>query len=97
MIDRLAGSYETLAAMHQKSREDREKDEAAGILPGSDAAGGGRGGGVGASATTAARSRRLRAKTEPCVLPDRLLHRVRAQSESGKLSVCSSAPTPRNR
>lgn len=74
-------SYETLAAMHQKSREDREKDEAAGILPGGDAAGGGGGGGAEASAKTVARSRRLRAKNEPCVLPDRLLHRVRAPRE----------------
>lgn len=73
--------------MHQKFREDGEKDEAAGILPNSDTTGGGRGGGrgggggVGASATIAARSRRLRAKNEPCVLPDRLLHRVRAPRE----------------
>ncbi len=68
--------------MHQKSRQDREKDEAAGILPSGTGSGGGAAGGAasstGASAATAARSRRLRAKNEPCVLPHRLLHRVSA-------------------
>lgn len=88
------GSYEALAAMHDKSREDRKNDEAAGLIfptgAGSGAAaggGGGVGGGVGMDAAAekaaraerarAARARRLRAKNEPCLLPDRLLHRVR--------------------
>lgn len=71
-------SYEALAAMHGKSRDDREKDEAAGILSagatgeGSDTAGAAR-----AEREWAARAKRLRDKNEPCVLPDRLLHRVR--------------------
>lgn len=47
-------SYEVLAAMHQKSREDRENNEAAGILPegasGSSGGAGGGGGGGGAGA-----------------------------------------------
>lgn len=80
------GSYEALAAMHQQSREDRENDEAAGILPaggrsGRDGGGGG-GGGMGASAAAVARTRRLRDKNEPCVLPDRLLHRVSTNKAS---------------
>eukprot|EP00903_Cladosiphon_okamuranus_P011632 g10941.t1 len=82
-------SYETLAAMYKKSREDREKDEAAGILPGSGTGGVDGGDGLGASATTAARSRRLRAKNEPCVLPDRLLHRVYA-GQNGAITLAFS-------
>lgn len=89
-----SGSYEALATMHDKSREDRKNDEAAGIITptgasgdggGAAAGGGGGGGGVdaaaekaaGAERARAARARRMRAKNEPCLLPDRLLHRVR--------------------
>ena len=88
------GSYEALAAMHDKSREDRKNDEAAGLItptPAGSGAAGGAGGGAGggggmdaaaekaarAERARAARARRLRAKNEPCLLPDRLLHRVR--------------------
>lgn len=79
-------SYEALAAMHDKSREDRKNDEAAGIIiPMGASIAAGVGGGMDAAAekaaraerARAARARRLRAKNEPCLLPDRLLHRVR--------------------
>ncbi|CAM9451788.1 unnamed protein product [Ectocarpus sp. 6 AP-2014] len=85
-------SYEALAAMHQQSREDRENDEAAGILPAggrSGRDGGGGGGGKGASASAVARTRRLRDKNEPCVLPDRLLHRVYA-GQNGAMTLAFS-------
>ena len=97
-LNRTAGSYEALAAMHQKSRQDREKDEAAGILPSgvSGGAAGGTGGGAGASAVTAARSRRTRAKNEPCVLPHRLLHRVSAGNGCvGRTLMIADVPRPR--
>lgn len=66
-----------------KSREDREHEEAAGITQDGNRSVG-IGGGAGASAADtaraeqawAARTRRLRDKNDPCVLPDRLLHRV---------------------
>lgn len=71
-------SYEALATTHRESREDRENDEAVGILPtGARGDMGGVGGGGAATAAIAARTRRLRAKNEACMLPDRLLHRVR--------------------
>ncbi|CAM9378289.1 unnamed protein product [Ectocarpus fasciculatus] len=87
-------SYEALAAMHQRSREDRENDEAAGLLPaggrsGSGGGGGGGGGGMGPSAAAVARTRRLRDKNEPCVLPDRLLHRVYA-GQNGAMTLAFS-------
>lgn len=65
--------------MHQKSREDHDNDEVDGVAPAGGSGGPrGAGGGVCAagSASAVARSRRLRAKNEPCALPDRLLHRV---------------------
>ena len=91
------GSYEALAAMHDKSREDRKNDEAAGILPTVPAAAAAA---AAAERAWAARARRLRAKKEPCVLPDRLLHRVRERGRALQyaLSKCHRllAPTLRD-
>lgn len=78
---RTCNSYETLAAMNEKSRGDRENEEVDGMA--TDMTSSGAGGEADAASALragrarAARARRLRDKNEPCLLPDRLLHRVR--------------------
>ncbi|CAM9288099.1 unnamed protein product [Ascophyllum nodosum] len=86
-------SYEALVAMHQKSSEDRidcEGEEAWGARCRSNEAGAVRNSNARAQQTWVARARRLRDKNEPCVLPDRLLHRVYA-GQNGAITLAFSA------
>ncbi|CAM9214402.1 unnamed protein product, partial [Sphacelaria rigidula] len=86
-------TFESLAAMHDKSRENRNTDvtsNAARMETGNSWIGGRDArNSANAERVRAARARRLRDKNESCALPDRLLHRIYA-GQNGAMTLAFS-------